>query len=60
MDVFFYLSGFLVVYMLLKEMKAKKGRIPWALFYFHRYVRLTPVYGFVILVCCHDALTIMI
>jgi len=49
-DVFFYLSGFLVVYMLLKEMKAKHGRIPWGLFYFHRYWRLTPVYAFVILV----------
>jgi peptidoglycan/LPS O-acetylase OafA/YrhL len=49
-DVFFYLSGFLVAYMVLKEMKAKHGRMPWGLFYFHRYWRLTPVYGFVILV----------
>jgi peptidoglycan/LPS O-acetylase OafA/YrhL len=48
-DVFFYLSGFLVVYMVLKEMKNSKKPIPWGLFYFHRYWRLTPVYGFIIL-----------
>eukprot|EP00026_Physarum_polycephalum_P002087 Phypoly_transcript_02091.p1 GENE.Phypoly_transcript_02091~~Phypoly_transcript_02091.p1 ORF type:complete len:662 (+),score=60.51 Phypoly_transcript_02091:96-2081(+) len=49
-DVFFYLSGFLVVYMVLKEMKKdSKKPIPWGLFYFHRYWRLTPVYGFIIL-----------
>jgi len=49
-DVFFYLSGFLVVYMVLKEMKRdSKKPIPWGLFYFHRYWRLTPVYGFIIL-----------
>jgi peptidoglycan/LPS O-acetylase OafA/YrhL len=49
-DAFFYLSGFLVVYMLLKEMKLKNGKIPWSLFYFHRYWRLTPVYMFAIFV----------
>jgi len=36
--------------MVIKEMKAKHGRIPWGLFYFHRYWRLTPVYAFVILI----------
>jgi len=49
-DIFFYLSGFLVAYMVLKEMKAKRGRVPWGLFYFHRYWRLTPVYAFVVLI----------
>jgi len=47
-DVFFFISGFLVVYMVLKEMKSRKS-IPWGLFYFHRYWRLTPVYGLIIL-----------
>jgi len=49
-DVFFYLSGFLVAYLVLKEMNAKRGRVNWMLFYFHRYWRLTPVYAFTILV----------
>jgi len=49
-DVFFYISGFLVMYMLLKELNQKKGKIPWGLFYFHRYWRLTPVFAFIMLV----------
>jgi len=37
--------------MLLKELKQRKGKpIPWGLFYFHRYWRLTPVYAIIILI----------
>eukprot|EP01113_Clastostelium_recurvatum_P020526 TRINITY_DN242_c0_g1_i2.p1 TRINITY_DN242_c0_g1~~TRINITY_DN242_c0_g1_i2.p1 ORF type:complete len:679 (-),score=198.27 TRINITY_DN242_c0_g1_i2:79-1908(-) len=49
-DVFFYISGFLVMFMLLKELNQKKGKLPWGLFYFHRYWRLTPVFAFIMLV----------
>lgn len=45
-DSFFLLSGLLVSYLLLKELKRKEGKIKWlpfmAKFYFHRYWRLTP------------------
>jgi len=36
--------------MLLKEMNQKHGKVPWGMFYFHRYWRLTPVFAFVMLV----------
>jgi hypothetical protein len=42
-DIFFFLSGFLVAFGALKELK-RKGRIPWGVFYLHRYLRLTPAY----------------
>ncbi|PIK43685.1 putative nose resistant to fluoxetine protein 6 [Apostichopus japonicus] len=41
-DSFFFLSGLLVTYLTLKQMRKKQGRIPWHWFYFHRYWRLTP------------------
>ncbi|XP_022325908.1 O-acyltransferase like protein-like [Crassostrea virginica] len=45
-DSFFLLSGLLVSYLLLKELKRNDGKISWcrfmAKFYFHRYWRLTP------------------
>ncbi|XP_064649593.1 nose resistant to fluoxetine protein 6-like [Lineus longissimus] len=48
-DTFFVLSGLLVTYLCLKEMKAKDGKINWPLFYFHRFWRLTPAYMFCIM-----------
>ncbi|XP_065931141.1 nose resistant to fluoxetine protein 6 [Magallana gigas] len=45
-DSFFLLSGLLVSYLLLKELRRKEGNIKWLQFipkfYFHRYWRLTP------------------
>lgn len=45
-DSFFLLSGLLVSYLLLKELRRNEGNIKWlpfiAKFYFHRYWRLTP------------------
>ncbi|KAK7088883.1 nose resistant to fluoxetine protein 6-like [Littorina saxatilis] len=38
-DSFFVLSGLLVAYLSLKEMKKKGGKINWFLFYFHRFWR---------------------
>ncbi|XP_021346367.1 nose resistant to fluoxetine protein 6-like, partial [Mizuhopecten yessoensis] len=43
-DSFFTLSGLLVSYLFMKEMKREKGRINWFMFYFHRFWRLTPPY----------------
>ncbi|KAJ8042096.1 Nose resistant to fluoxetine protein 6 [Holothuria leucospilota] len=42
-DTFFFLSGLLVTYLTLKQMKKKHGKIAWHWFYFHRYWRLSPV-----------------
>ncbi|XP_076472960.1 nose resistant to fluoxetine protein 6-like [Babylonia areolata] len=43
-DTFFVLSGLLVAYLTLKEMKKRGGKLNWFLFYFHRFWRLTPAY----------------
>ncbi|CAG0886883.1 unnamed protein product [Cyprideis torosa] len=42
-DSFLFMSGFLVTYASMKELRKRKGKINMFLFYFHRYVRLTPV-----------------
>ena len=47
-DSFFFLSGVLVAYLTLRQMKKKKGRFPYLQFYIHRYLRLTPTYAFVL------------
>ncbi|XP_056011040.1 nose resistant to fluoxetine protein 6-like [Ostrea edulis] len=51
-DSFFALSGLLLSYLTLKEMKKGKGtfRINWFMFYFHRFWRLTPVYMIVLMI----------
>lgn len=45
-DTFFTLSGLLVAYLSLKEMKKRNGarNFNWGMFYFHRFWRLTPPY----------------
>ncbi|XP_063691043.1 O-acyltransferase like protein-like [Bolinopsis microptera] len=45
-DSFFALSGFLVTYLLLKQLAKRGGLTPlqWIAFYVHRYVRLTVPY----------------
>ena len=49
-DTFFTLSGFLVSYLLLKQLaKGATSWQHWFAYYFHRYVRLTPPYLIVIL-----------
>ena len=46
-DSFFFLSGVLVAYLTLRQMK-KTGRFPFLHYYIHRYLRLTPTYAFVL------------
>ncbi|XP_031635339.1 nose resistant to fluoxetine protein 6-like [Contarinia nasturtii] len=48
-DTFFFISGLLVSYKMLKNLKKPNGRINIVQLYFHRYLRLTPVLGFSIL-----------
>lgn len=48
-DIFFFLSGFLVAWGALTEL-AKRGRINWGLYYFHRVWRLTPALAFTMLI----------
>jgi len=40
-DVFFFLSGFLMCYLLAVKMYPKQGRINFLALYIHRYIRLT-------------------
>jgi peptidoglycan/LPS O-acetylase OafA/YrhL len=47
-DIFFVLSGFLISGILFKELK-KTGQINLKRFYLNRYLRLTPVYYFVLI-----------
>ena len=47
-DSFFFLTGVLVAYLSLHEMKRKNGCFPFLQFYVHRYLRLTPTYAFIL------------
>ncbi|XP_033733258.1 nose resistant to fluoxetine protein 6-like [Pecten maximus] len=49
-DTFFTMSGLLVAFVFMKEMKKEKGRINWFLFYFHRFWRLTPAYMLILMI----------
>ncbi|KAF6037766.1 hypothetical protein EB796_003922 [Bugula neritina] len=54
-DTFFVLSGLLVSYLFLKDFHKRKARLVdfakgLPLMYLHRYLRLTPAYGFLILI----------
>uniref|UniRef100_A0A7M5UX50 Nose resistant-to-fluoxetine protein N-terminal domain-containing protein n=2 Tax=Clytia hemisphaerica TaxID=252671 RepID=A0A7M5UX50_9CNID len=48
-DSFFLLSGLLVSYLSWKRMDKTNGKINLPMFYIHRFLRLTPLYMFVIL-----------
>ena len=51
MDIFFWLSGFLGTYLLLVEMKKKKGKSkPFVFVILHRILRLWPMYITAILI----------
>ena len=47
-DSFFFLSGVLVAYLTLRQMKRAKGKFPVLKYYIHRILRLTPTYAFVL------------
>lgn len=52
-DTFFFLSGFLVAYNLLREMKNNNGKFNITFFYLHRYLRMTPLMMAVIAFCAN-------
>lgn len=45
-DTFFWLSAFLLSYLIMKFMQKRNGRMPWGFMIFNRYLRLLPVYLF--------------
>lgn len=47
-DTFFVMSGMLATFSLLKMMDKTKGRLNLFMFYFHRFLRLTPTYAILI------------
>ncbi|XP_038070354.1 nose resistant to fluoxetine protein 6-like [Patiria miniata] len=49
-DTFFFLSGFLLAYLTLGRFRELRTAKAWALFYFHRYWRLTPLFAITILI----------
>ena len=48
-DTFFFLSGLLVAYLALREIR-EKGKLNWVYNFLHRYWRLTPLYVFIMLI----------
>ncbi|XP_078490206.1 LOW QUALITY PROTEIN: O-acyltransferase like protein-like [Ciona intestinalis] len=48
-DSFFFLSGLLVTYLGIKHLNKSNGKINIPLMYLQRYIRLTPVYAFLLL-----------
>ncbi|XP_038070285.1 nose resistant to fluoxetine protein 6-like [Patiria miniata] len=49
-DSFFFLSGFLLAFLTFARFRELRSVKTWALFYFHRYWRLTPLLAFTILI----------
>ncbi|KAH8295942.1 hypothetical protein KR018_006478, partial [Drosophila ironensis] len=49
-DTFFFLSGLLLVLISLRYMEKTKGRLNIPMMYLHRYLRLTPLLAFAILI----------
>ena len=47
-DTFFFLSGLLVAFLALKEVKSK-GKLNWWYYFLHRIWRLTPMYAFTLM-----------
>ena len=45
-DAFFWLSGLLMAFLFVKELKARDGKVNWLLLYFHRFWRILPIYMF--------------
>ncbi|QQP54372.1 Uncharacterized protein FKW44_007185, partial [Caligus rogercresseyi] len=48
-DTFFTVGGFLMAYLFLKFLDKSGGKFNPLMMYLHRYIRLTPTYGILIL-----------
>lgn len=47
-DTFFLIGGFLTFYFIFHELDKRKGRINYLVVFLYRFIRVTPVYAFVI------------
>jgi peptidoglycan/LPS O-acetylase OafA/YrhL len=47
-DIFFFLSGFLMSFLTLKELQSKGSRFSWATFFLRRVIRYAPLFYFMI------------
>lgn len=45
-DFFFFMAGFLLAFLTIKELKNRRGRLNWGMFIAHRFVRIIPIYYF--------------
>ena len=50
-DIFFFITGFLLTYFLLIELDKNHGKIKWSLLYLHRIIRIMPTYLFMLGFC---------
>lgn len=51
-DTLFLLSGILVMFLILKELDESNGKLGWRgwiMLYVHRLLRITPIYGFILM-----------
>jgi peptidoglycan/LPS O-acetylase OafA/YrhL len=48
-DMFFIISGFLVSYLVIKDLQNKRGKYNWFMFVVHRLIRICPIYFLVLL-----------
>jgi len=51
-DIFFFLSAFLLTYVLLKQARARNNKLPYGFIYLHRIIRLYPLLIFTLLIFC--------
>ena len=45
-DTFFFLGGFLVAYLGVRDLEKRGGKIPYGAMVLHRYLRITPAFAF--------------
>ena len=48
-DMFFIISGFLVAFLVIKDLENKRGKYNWFMFLLHRLIRICPIYFLVLL-----------
>jgi peptidoglycan/LPS O-acetylase OafA/YrhL len=52
-DVFFFLGGFLAIYLIVKGAKASNGKINFLKIYIHRIIRMFPLFFVTLLIFCY-------
>jgi peptidoglycan/LPS O-acetylase OafA/YrhL len=49
-DIFFIISGFLIAFLTVAEIKKKRGKMNWPMFIVHRLIRICPIYFFMLMI----------